>query len=104
VTIHDVIVSLLYRCGPERLRFIMVDPKRVELTLYNSIPHLLTPVITDAKKAILALKWLAKEMERRYNILEAERVRDIQSYHDNVVQPALSARGGSASRGEKPVA
>ncbi len=89
VAIHDFIVSLLYRCGPERLRFIMVDPKRVELTMYNSIPHLLTPVITDAKKAILALKWLAKEMERRYNILETEKVRDIASYHENIVAPAL---------------
>ncbi|MDR3570826.1 MAG: DNA translocase FtsK [Candidatus Pacebacteria bacterium] len=89
VAIHDFIVSLLYRCGPERLRFIMVDPKRVELTLYNSIPHLLTPVITDPKKAILALKWLAKEMDRRYGILETERVRDIGSYHANVVAPAL---------------
>ncbi len=67
----------------------MIDPKRVELTLYNSIPHLLTPVITDAKKAILAIKWLAKEMERRYNILEAEAVRDISSYHQNVVAPVL---------------
>ena len=89
VAIHDFIVSLLYRCGPDRLRFIMVDPKRVELTVYNSIPHLLTPVITDAKKAILALKWLAKEMDRRYNILEAEAVRDISSYHQNVVVPAV---------------
>jgi S-DNA-T family DNA segregation ATPase FtsK/SpoIIIE len=88
-TINDMIVSLLYRCGPERLRFIMVDPKRVELTLYNPIPHLLTPVITDAKKAILALKWLGKEMERRYNILETERVRDIGSYHETVLKPAL---------------
>lgn len=89
VGIHDFVVSLLYRAGPERLRFIMVDPKRVELTLYNSIPHLLTPVITDAKKAILALKWLAKEMDRRYNVLETEKVRDIASYHENVVAPAL---------------
>lgn len=89
VGIHDFIVSLLYRAGPERLRFIMVDPKRVELTAYNSIPHLLAPVITDAKKAILALKWLAKEMDRRYNVLEAEKVRDIASYHENVVAPAL---------------
>jgi S-DNA-T family DNA segregation ATPase FtsK/SpoIIIE len=95
-TINDLIVSLLYRVGPERLRFIMVDPKRVELTLYNSIPHLLTPVITDAKKAILALKWLAKEMERRYNILETEKVRDIGSYHENILKPALEkgARDG----------
>ena len=97
VTIHNFIVSLLYRCGPELLRFIMIDPKRVELTTYNSIPHLLTPVITDAKKAILAIKWLAKEMERRYNILEAEAVRDIASYHANVVASALK----SASAGEK---
>jgi S-DNA-T family DNA segregation ATPase FtsK/SpoIIIE len=99
VAIHDFIVSLLYRCGPERLRFIMVDPKRVELTMYNSIPHLLTPVITDAKKAILALKWLAKEMDRRYNILETEKVRDISSYHTNVVAPALDK---GFAEGEKP--
>ncbi|MGB2580386.1 MAG: DNA translocase FtsK 4TM domain-containing protein, partial [Minisyncoccia bacterium] len=89
VTIHAVVNSLLYRNGPEAMRFIMIDPKRVELTLYNKIPHLLTPVITDAKKAILALKWAAKEMDRRYNILEAESVRDISSYHKNIVEPAL---------------
>jgi DNA segregation ATPase FtsK/SpoIIIE, S-DNA-T family len=84
VTIHSMITSLLYRNGPEDLKFIMIDPKRVELTLYNNIPHLLTPVITDAKKTILALKWAAKEMDRRYDILEAESVRDVESYHDNV--------------------
>jgi S-DNA-T family DNA segregation ATPase FtsK/SpoIIIE len=89
VCIHDFVVSLLYRAGPERLRFIMVDPKRVELTLYNDIPHLLAPVITDAKKAILALKWLAKEMDRRYDVLQTEKVRDIASYHENVVAPAV---------------
>lgn len=88
VTIHAIITSLLYRNGPEALRFIMVDPKRVELTLYNKIPHLLTPVITDPKKAILALKWAAKEMERRYDILEKNSVRDIFSYHENVVKKA----------------
>lgn len=85
VTIHAIVTSLLYRNGPEALRFIMIDPKRVELTLYNKIPHLLTPVITDAKKAILSLKWAAKEMDRRYNILEKESVRDIESYHKNVI-------------------
>src|SRR6202012_5406967 len=57
VTIHAIINSLLYRAGPQQLRFIMIDPKRVELTLYNRIPHLLTPVVTDAKKAIMALRW-----------------------------------------------
>lgn len=95
VCIHDFVVSLLYRAGPERLRFVMIDPKRVELTLYNNIPHLLSPVITDAKKAILALKWLAKEMDRRYDVLQTEKVRDISSYHENVVAPAVE-KGGAA--------
>lgn len=84
VTIHTLVTSLLYRNSPENLKLILIDPKRVELTLYNKIPHLLTPVITDAKKAILSLKWAAKEMDRRYGILEAEAVRDIESYHKNV--------------------
>lgn len=82
VTVHALITSLLYRNGPEDLRFIMIDPKRVELTLYNGIPHLLTPVITNPKKAILSLKWAISEMERRYDILEGHAVRDIDSYHN----------------------
>ena len=93
VTIHTLITSLLYRNSPESLKFIMIDPKRVELTLYNKIPHLLTPVITDAKKAILALKWAAKEMDRRYDILESQSVRDIESYHKNVLAPLLKKDG-----------
>ena len=84
VTIHSMVTSLLYRNSPEDLKFIMIDPKRVELTLYKKIPHLLTPVITEAKKAILALKWAAKEMDRRYDILETESVRDIESYHKSI--------------------
>lgn len=86
VVIHTFITSLLYRNLPESLRFIMIDPKRVELTIYNKTPHLLTPVITDPKKAILALKWAIKEMERRYTILEQHAVRDVQSYHQNVAE------------------
>ena len=89
VTIHALIVSLLYRLSPEKLKFIMIDPKRVELTLYNKIPHLLTPVITEAKKAILSLKWAAKEMDRRYDILQAAGVRDVDSYHKNIYEPSL---------------
>lgn len=92
VTIHNIVVSLLYRKSPHECRLIMIDPKRVELTAYKNIPHLLTPVITDAKKAILALKWLANEMDRRYNILETESVRDIGSYHKNIVAPALKKK------------
>lgn len=88
VAIHAVITSLLFRNGPNQLRFIMIDPKRVELTLYNGIPHLLTPVITDPKKAIFALKWAAKEMDRRYGILEERQVRDVESYHTTIVEPA----------------
>lgn len=89
VTIHAIITSLLYRNSPDNLKFIMIDPKRVELTLYNKIPHQLTPVITDAKKAILALKWAAKEMDRRYDILQAESLQNISSYHKNIVEPAV---------------
>ena len=95
VAIHAIITSLLYRNGPNQLRFIMIDPKRVELTAYNGIPHLLTPVITDPKKTILSLKWAAKEMERRYNILETERVRDIGSYHSSVYEPAKKSSRSS---------
>lgn len=94
VTIHAIIASLLYRNSPENLKFIMIDPKRVELTLYNKIPHLLTPVITEPKKAILSLKWAAKEMSRRYNILEKHSVRDIDSYHKNVLMPAIDKHKG----------
>jgi S-DNA-T family DNA segregation ATPase FtsK/SpoIIIE len=90
VTIHAIIASLLFRNPPDSLKFIMIDPKRVELTLYNSIPHLLTPVITDPKKAILSLKWAAKEMDRRYNVLENASVRDIESYHKNILEPELN--------------
>ncbi|MFA6269597.1 MAG: DNA translocase FtsK 4TM domain-containing protein [Candidatus Paceibacterota bacterium] len=92
VTIHVMINSLLFRNSPENLKFIMIDPKRVELTQYNKIPHLLTPVITDAKKVIMSLKWAAKEMDRRYDILESNKVRDIESYHKNILAPALSVK------------
>lgn len=97
VAIHNVVVSLLFRNSPEQLRFIMVDPKRIELTLYNGIPHLLTPVITDAKKSIVALKWSIKEMERRLDILGHAKVQNIATYHDNVYRPAKQKfeKGGS---------
>jgi S-DNA-T family DNA segregation ATPase FtsK/SpoIIIE len=103
VAIHTLINSLIYRCGPQQLRFIMIDPKRVELTLYRSLPHLLSPVITDPKKAIAALRWAGKEMERRYNLLEENRVRDLESYHQNILTPALEAirKKGEPTEGEK---
>lgn len=91
VTIHNIIVSLLFRNSPEQLRFILVDPKRVELTLYDGIPHLLTPVITEPKKALKSLAWAVKEMGRRYDILQAEGVQGLELYHHNVYQPAKKA-------------
>jgi len=90
VMMHTIITSLLYRNAPERLRLILIDPKRVELTLYDGIPHLLTPVITEAKKCILSLKWAAKEMDRRYNILQQHQVQSIGQYHEDVVGPAFA--------------
>ena len=103
VTIHAIINSLLFRLGPSQLRFLMIDPKRVELTLYNPIPHLLSPVITDPKKAIMALRWAGKEMDRRYTLLEENRVRDIDSYHQNILAPKLEElrKKGAPDEGEK---
>ncbi len=103
VTIHAIITSLLYKNSPDNLKFIMVDPKRVELTLYNKIPHLLTPVITDAKKAILALKWAAKEMDRRYDVLQEHSLQNISSYHKNIVEPEMKRRKSGKGDDEKPV-
>src|SRR6185369_15738011 len=101
VTIHAVITSLLYRNSPDNLKFIMIDPKRVELTLYKGIPHLLTPVITDAKKTILALKWAAKEMDRRYDILQTESLQNIESYHKKVVEPEIAKAKNKENTEEK---
>ncbi|MBI2410481.1 MAG: DNA translocase FtsK 4TM domain-containing protein [Candidatus Kerfeldbacteria bacterium] len=84
VCINGIIISLLYQNSPDNLRFIMVDPKRVELTMYNDIPHLLTPVITDVEKTINALKWTVAEMDRRYELLARAGKRNIESYNTAV--------------------
>ncbi len=81
VTIHSLLMGLLFFNPPEFLKFIMVDPKRVELTHYNGIPHLMSPVITDPKKAIQALRWAVGEMDKRYLQLETAGARDIASYN-----------------------
>ena len=83
VCINAVIMSLLYQNSPETLRFIMIDPKRVELTMYNGVPHLLTPVITDVAKTVNALKWAIGEMERRFDVLSKAGRRDIITYNKN---------------------
>jgi len=81
VCLNTIIISLLYQNNPEDLRFIMVDPKRVELPAYNGIPHLLVPVITDVSKTINALKWCLNEMNSRYDILNKSGKKNIQSYN-----------------------
>lgn len=87
VCINTIILSLLFQNTPATLRLIMVDPKRVELTMYNGIPHLLTPVITDAAKTVNALKWTIGEMDRRFDILAAASKRDILSYNKTAAEP-----------------
>ncbi len=81
VCINAIIVNLLYQYGPDDLKLILVDPKRVEFSLYNDIPHLLTPVITQVDKTINALKWVVAEMDRRYELLSQAGKRDIKGYN-----------------------
>lgn len=86
IFLNDFILSLLYRNSPEILRFILIDPKRVEFTVYNELPHLLCPVIYDATRTINALKWLISEMERRFDILSSSKTRDIASHNVQVAE------------------
>lgn len=81
IGLTNIIISLLYKNPPSRLRMILVDPKRVEFPVYNDLPHLLTPVIFDTQQTLNALKWLIKEMERRFVVFSDVRVRDIRGYH-----------------------
>lgn len=81
VCITSLINSILFNARPEEVKFLMVDPKMVELSIYNGIPHLLAPVVTDPKKAAAALKWIVKEMETRYELFAAAGVRDIERYN-----------------------
>ena len=84
VAINVMILSLLYRHPPEKVRFIMIDPKMLELSVYNDIPHLLTPVVTEPKKAIVALKWAVREMEDRYRAMSKLGVRNIEGHNQRI--------------------
>jgi S-DNA-T family DNA segregation ATPase FtsK/SpoIIIE len=84
VAVNGMITSILFSSTPEEVRFIMVDPKQLELSIYEGIPHLLLPVVVDSKKASLALRWAVDEMERRYELLSKSGVRDISSYNAKV--------------------
>jgi DNA segregation ATPase FtsK/SpoIIIE, S-DNA-T family len=81
VCINSIIASMLFKFGPDELRFIMVDPKVVEMQMYNRLPHLVVPVVTDPKKTVAALKWVVNEMEKRYRIFAKEGVRNFDSFN-----------------------
>jgi S-DNA-T family DNA segregation ATPase FtsK/SpoIIIE len=81
ILVHSLITSLLYKNSPATLRLVLIDPKRVELSMYDGIPHLITPVITENKKALGVLKWAIQEMDRRYEILQRAGSRDVKSYN-----------------------
>jgi S-DNA-T family DNA segregation ATPase FtsK/SpoIIIE len=96
VAINTMILSLLYRLRPEQCRLIMVDPKMLELSVYDGIPHLLTPVVTDPKKAVVALKWAVREMEERYKKMSKLGVRNIDGYNARLAE--AKAKGEKLSR------
>jgi S-DNA-T family DNA segregation ATPase FtsK/SpoIIIE len=98
VGINSMIMSLLFRATPEEVRFIMVDPKMLELSIYEGVPHLLLPVVTDPKKASLALRWAVEEMERRYSLLAENGVRDILGFNKLVAEKGK----GEAAPEKKP--
>lgn len=85
VCINTILMSLLFKYSPDELKLMLIDPKMVELSSYNDLPHLLTPVITDSKIATAGLKWAVEEMERRFVIFSNERVRDINSYNQKIL-------------------
>jgi S-DNA-T family DNA segregation ATPase FtsK/SpoIIIE len=86
VAVNTMILSLLYRLPPEKCRFIMIDPKMLELSVYNDIPHLLSPVVTEPGKAVVALKWTVKEMEDRYRAMSKLGVRNIDGYNERLAE------------------
>src|SRR6202007_759656 len=96
VAINTMILSLVYRLRPDQCRLIMVDPKMLELSVYDGIPHLLTPVVTDPKKAVVALKWAVREMEERYKKMSKLGVRNIDGYNARLAE--AKAKGEVLSR------
>ncbi|MGB9641985.1 MAG: DNA translocase FtsK [Candidatus Ratteibacteria bacterium] len=84
VCLNSLITSILYKASPDEVKLLMIDPKMVELVIYNDIPHLILPVITDIKKAVTSLKWLIKEMDRRYHIFAQAKVRNIEAYNQQL--------------------
>lgn len=98
VGINTMIMSLLYRYTPDECKLIMIDPKMLELSVYDDIPHLLTPVVTEASKAVQALKWAVKEMEQRYRLMSQIGVRNITNYNQRVVDAINKGEGSNDYR------
>ncbi len=92
VGINTMILSLLFKFKPNECKLILIDPKMLELSIYEDIPHLLTPVVTDPKKAVFALKWVVREMENRYKLMSSLNVKNIDSYNDKVLRTISSGR------------
>jgi S-DNA-T family DNA segregation ATPase FtsK/SpoIIIE len=101
VSVNAMITSILYNATPEDVRFIMIDPKMLELSIYEGIPHLLLPVVTDPKKANLALRWAVEEMERRYELLAKAGVRDISTYNRKIAKAIEQVESGAAAPTKK---
>jgi len=104
VGINGMLTSILYRATPDDVRMIMIDPKRLELGMYEDIPHLMTPVVVDPKQAANALRWAVREMEERYKTLAAEGVRNIEQYNRNVHQAIAEKRTPRDGQEPKPLA
>jgi S-DNA-T family DNA segregation ATPase FtsK/SpoIIIE len=102
VGLNAMLTSILFRATPDDVRLILIDPKRLELGMYEEIPHLLTPVVVDPKKASNALRWAVREMEERYKTLAAEGVRNIEQYNRNV-RHILAERGAADEDAPKPL-
>jgi DNA segregation ATPase FtsK/SpoIIIE, S-DNA-T family len=102
VCINSMIASLLFRYTPEELRFIMIDPKVVEMQIYNDLPHLVTPVVTDPKKVLLALRWVVDEMESRYQIFAKSGVRNITSFNARPLPKSQKELDAQESSDETP--
>ena len=94
VALNTMICSLLYKAGPDEVKLIMVDPKRIELSNYDGIPHLITPVVTDVKKATNALFWAVREMERRYELLSEKKARNIVQYNRKIDTEKAESKDG----------
>jgi S-DNA-T family DNA segregation ATPase FtsK/SpoIIIE len=102
VALNTMICSLLYKAAPDEVKLIMVDPKRIELSAYDGIPHLITPVVTDAKKATNALFWAVKEMEQRYELLSDKKARNITQYNQKVLREQKRQKKTDGDTDEEP--